>query len=200
MFCPNCGTQVQDGATFCPGCGTRLGSSTTPSYQSPATPAVRSPQPATLTHDPCPQCGSSDVVWERWDVNLRRDMSHNTKAFLTLMASNVFLFVCYIIHALISSHIGGHVVFYLLLFVFALWLFFFYSLYISHKAQQIAGPISKNNTISNAHSKMYKCSKTFTIDVGTCKRCGKRFTKAPLPFNMGSIGNNIAAAQFEWAL
>lgn len=28
MFCPNCGTQVQDGSVFCPNCGTKIGAPT----------------------------------------------------------------------------------------------------------------------------------------------------------------------------
>jgi len=33
MFCPNCGSTLNDGATFCPSCGTRVGSTQAPATQ-----------------------------------------------------------------------------------------------------------------------------------------------------------------------
>ena len=33
MFCPNCGTQVADGAKFCPSCGTKLAAQEAPAAE-----------------------------------------------------------------------------------------------------------------------------------------------------------------------
>ena len=41
MFCPKCGTQVEDGAAFCPTCGAKLAD--TAGQETPETPSEPTP-------------------------------------------------------------------------------------------------------------------------------------------------------------
>ena len=43
MFCPNCGTQIDDNARFCPECGTKTGKADIGAAVLPSAPPVRQP-------------------------------------------------------------------------------------------------------------------------------------------------------------
>lgn len=70
-FCPNCGTEVDEGAVFCPTCGQAIDQDV--ETQMPAAPAWPEPDPPARVPDPAPQppiaapreAGDPDPGWDR---------------------------------------------------------------------------------------------------------------------------------------
>ena len=110
MFCPNCGTQVQDGGRFCPTCGAPLGPQPTQQtqrrpqpqqYADPASyPAQQVPLEPTLRSAPLQQSGYG-YVQQQGSPARRRHMQTNRSlvAYVLLTMLTCGLYAYYFIYS-----------------------------------------------------------------------------------------------------
>lgn len=80
MFCPKCGTQLQDGAEFCPSCGAQLGQQ------------QAQPQQGTQPSNNTPSAGSFDIskVTEKFVDSLKNIKSLGRWNIIMLIAAGVY--------------------------------------------------------------------------------------------------------------
>ncbi|GHU46815.1 hypothetical protein FACS1894200_01180 [Spirochaetia bacterium] len=62
MFCPNCGTQITEGAKFCPNCGTQAGEALTGAPVQQAAPSYQNAAPQPVYQQTPQQLSSEEII------------------------------------------------------------------------------------------------------------------------------------------